>query len=47
LFPDNGWALQGLAKALAAQGKAAEAQALQAPIEQARPQADAALKRQN
>ena len=44
-FPDNGWALQGLARALAAQGKAAEAQALQAPIDRAWPQADAALKR--
>ena len=44
LFPRNGWALQGLAQALNAQGKTGEARALQPQIEQAWPQADAALR---
>jgi tetratricopeptide (TPR) repeat protein len=43
-LPDSGWALNGLARALAAQGKAAEAAAVRARAERAWSQADAALK---
>ena len=43
-LPESGWALNGLARALAAQGKAAEAAAVRARGERAWPQADAALK---
>jgi tetratricopeptide (TPR) repeat protein len=43
-LPESGWALHGLARALAAQGKAAEAAAVRARGERAWPQADAALK---
>ncbi|HET9820903.1 MAG TPA: hypothetical protein VFQ16_03675 [Burkholderiaceae bacterium] len=44
LQPDSGWALQGLARALAAQGKAAEAAEVRGRAERAWAQADAALK---
>lgn len=40
----SGWALDGLARALQAQGKAADAQGLQAPLALAWAQADAALR---
>jgi hypothetical protein len=43
-LPDSGWALNGLARALAAQGKSAEAAAVRARGERAWPQADSALK---
>jgi hypothetical protein len=43
-LPDSGWALSGLARALAAQGKADEAAAVRARGERAWSQADAALK---
>ena len=43
-LPDSGWALSGLARALAAQGKSAEAAAVRAIGERAWSQADAALK---
>lgn len=43
-LPKSGWALNGLARALAAQGKAAEAAAIRTQGEAAWPQADAALK---
>ena len=43
LLPENGWALQGLAQALRAQGRSADAQALQPRLERAWAQADAAL----
>lgn len=43
-LPESGWALSGLARALAAQGKAAEAAAVRARGERAWPQADAVLK---
>lgn len=42
--PDSGWALSGLARAFAAQGKAAEAAAVRARGERAWSQADAALR---
>jgi hypothetical protein len=42
--PDSGWALNGLARALAAQGKAADAAAARARADRAWAQADAALK---
>ncbi|WP_298835695.1 hypothetical protein [uncultured Piscinibacter sp.] len=44
VLPDSGWALRGLARALAAQGNAAEAAAVRARGERVWPQADAALK---
>ena len=44
LMPANGWALSGLARALRAQGKSAEAEALKAPLEQAWAQADGVLR---
>jgi predicted Zn-dependent protease len=44
LQPESGWALQGLARALAAQGKAAEAAEVRSRAERAWAQADAALK---
>jgi hypothetical protein len=43
-LPGSGWALAGLARALQAQGKAADAAALQAPLATAWAQADAALR---
>jgi hypothetical protein len=43
-LPDSGWALNGLARALAAQGKGSEAAAVRARSERAWSQADAALK---
>lgn len=43
-LPDSGWALNGLARALAAQGKTAEAAAVRARADRAWPRADAALK---
>ncbi len=43
-LPESGWALRGLARALAAQGKAAEAAAARSRGERAWLQADAALK---
>ena len=43
-LPDSGWALSGLARALAAQGKAAEAAAVRKRGELAWSQADSALK---
>jgi hypothetical protein len=43
-LPDSGWALSGLARALAAQGKAVEAAAVRARGERAWSQADPALK---
>jgi tetratricopeptide (TPR) repeat protein len=42
--PDSGWALQGLARALAAQGKNAEAASMRERAERAWAQADAGLK---
>jgi len=42
--PDSGWALHGLARALAAQGKKADAAATRARADRAWTQADAALK---
>jgi len=42
-FPENGWALFGLAKALRAQGKAAEAQAVEARFQKAWAGADVTL----
>ena len=42
--PDNGWALNGLARALAAQGKSAEAAAMRERVGRAWVQADAGLK---
>jgi hypothetical protein len=42
--PDSGWALQGLARALQAQGKTAEANAVRERLNRAWAQADAALK---
>ena len=42
--PGSGWALDGLARALQAQGKAADAQGLQAPLASAWAQADPALR---
>jgi tetratricopeptide (TPR) repeat protein len=42
--PGSGWALDGLARALRAQGKAADAQALSAQLSSAWAQADAALR---
>jgi tetratricopeptide (TPR) repeat protein len=42
--PDSGWALQGLARALAAQGKSAEAAAMRERVERAWAQAEAGLK---
>jgi hypothetical protein len=42
--PDSGWALQGLARALTAQGKSAEATSLRERVERAWAQADAGLK---
>jgi hypothetical protein len=42
--PDSGWALQGLARALALQGKSAEATSAKERTERAWAQADAALK---
>ncbi len=42
--PDSGWALQGLARALAAQGKSAEAVSMRERVERAWAQADAGLK---
>lgn len=44
-LPESGWALSGLARALEAQGKTAEAAAVRARGERAWSQADAALKR--
>ena len=44
LMPHNGWALNGLALALRAQGKPIEAQALQPQLDQAWAQADGALR---
>ncbi|MEO7335621.1 MAG: hypothetical protein ABIV63_03480 [Caldimonas sp.] len=43
-LPDSGWALHGLARALAAQGKSAESAAVHARGERAWSEADAALK---
>jgi predicted Zn-dependent protease len=43
-LPDSGWALSGLARALAAQGKAAEAAAVRKRVERAWSQADVVLK---
>jgi len=43
-LPDSGWALRGLARALAAQGKATEAAAVRARGERTWSQADATLK---
>ncbi len=43
-LPDSGWALRGLARALAAQGKADAAAAVRSRGERAWPQADAGLK---
>jgi tetratricopeptide (TPR) repeat protein len=43
--PDNGWALRGLARALAAQGKAADAAAVRQRLDRVWADADAALKR--
>ena len=43
-LPDSGWALNGLARALAAQGKVSEAAAVRARGERAWSQADATLK---
>ncbi len=43
-LPDSGWALRGLARALAAQGKADAAAAVRSLGERAWPQADAELK---
>jgi tetratricopeptide (TPR) repeat protein len=42
--PDSGWALRGLASALAAQGKSAEAAATRERVERAWVQAEAGLK---
>lgn len=42
--PDSGWALQGLARALQAQGKTAQASAVRERLNRAWAQADAALK---
>jgi hypothetical protein len=47
LMPASGWALHGLSQALRAQGKLADAQALQPQLDQAWAQADSALKRKN
>jgi tetratricopeptide (TPR) repeat protein len=44
LLPDNGWALSGLAQALRAQGKPADADALKPQIQRAWAQADGALR---
>lgn len=44
-LPENGWALQGLAQALHAQGRSADAQALQPRLQRAWAQADTALLR--
>jgi tetratricopeptide (TPR) repeat protein len=44
VLPDSGWALNGLARALEAQGKTSEAAAARVRAERAWPQADAALK---
>jgi hypothetical protein len=46
-LPDSGWALHGLERALAAQGKAAEAAAVRARGELTWSQADAALRTRN
>lgn len=43
-FPENGWSLRGLQRALAAQGKDAEARAVAARVERAWAGADVALK---
>jgi hypothetical protein len=43
-LPDSGWALSGLARALAAQGKAAESAAVRKRAELAWSQADVVLK---
>jgi hypothetical protein len=43
IFPENGWALFGLMKALQAQGKAAEAQAVEARFHKAWAGADVTL----
>jgi tetratricopeptide (TPR) repeat protein len=45
--PDSGWALQGLARALAAQGKSAEAASAKERAARAWAQADAALKQRS
>ena len=42
-FPNDGWALFGLAKALGAEGKASEAAAAQAAFDRAWPRADVKL----
>ena len=44
LHPHSGWALQGLGKALAAQGKQAEAQAVASELARSWPLADASLR---
>ena len=44
--PGSGWALDGLARALSTQGKAAETQAVQLQLAQAWAQADASLRRE-
>ncbi len=44
LMPANGWALSGLAQALRAQGKAADAEALKPQVDRAWAQADGALR---
>jgi Flp pilus assembly protein TadD len=44
LMPANGWALNGLAQALRAQGKPAEAAALQPQLDRAWAQADTTLR---
>jgi tetratricopeptide (TPR) repeat protein len=43
--PDSGWALRGLARALAAQGKSADAAAVRQQLDRVWANADAALKR--
>jgi cytochrome c-type biogenesis protein CcmH/NrfG len=44
LRPENGWALRGLARALAAQGKTADAAAVRTRLDRVWAQADAALR---
>jgi tetratricopeptide (TPR) repeat protein len=45
--PDNGWALQGLARALKAQGKGAESASALEQVDRAWTQADAAVKKRS
>jgi hypothetical protein len=44
IYPENGWALRGLSRALAAQGKAAEAAAVETRFQRAWARGDFELK---